>query len=502
MRALAPDCRLHSVRVLGGGATGSGDLILAGLRHAVEQGYHVVNLSLSTTKRRFVELLHELADSAYFGGSVLVAAAHNLPVESYPWRFSSVISVGSHGEPDGLTWYANPSPPVEFFARGVDVEVAWPGGGTHALHGEQLRRSACQRALRARAREASRPDPVPAEEPPLPDRRERAGGSVNGREELAAAATAAAAGSDEDYRALLRSIVDVARAIFSARASSVLLLDEETDELVFEAVSGEGEDELVGRRFPASTGVAGWVLVTRQPLVLDDLDSDPRFARGAAEATGYVPRGLMAVPLLHGERALGVLEVLDRPPEQPFTLAEMELLGRFATQAAIALDLLGRMRRARASLAGGGGGASLAARLAALLEADDDGDAQRLLEALEAVLSAGARSTRYDEQRAATEQPGRVSRCVCERRGSARSDSFVGLSSRPSRRPRSVAGSLTSRCASKSGSSSSRSTTRSTSARRPCDPLGVLLAAVGHPYLLSSRPARSRPSCALDDRAH
>jgi GAF domain-containing protein len=210
---------------------------------------------------------------------------------------------------------------------------------------------------------------------------------VTERDELAAGAAVGAAGSDDDYRALLHSIVEVARAIFSARASSVLLLDEEADELVFEAVSGEGEGELLGRRLPAGTGVAGWVLVTRQPLVLDELESDPRFARGAAEATGYVPSGLMAVPLLHGERALGVLEVLDRPPEQPFTLAEMDLLGRFATQAAIALDLLGRMRLARASLERGSGGASLAARLAALLEADEDGDATRLLEALEAVLT-------------------------------------------------------------------------------------------------------------------
>jgi subtilisin len=138
VRALAPDCRLHSVRVLGSGATGSGELIIAGLRHAVQQGFAVVNLSLSTTKRRFVELLHELADNAYFGGSVLVAAAHNLPVDSYPWRFSSVISVGSHGERDGLTWYANPSPPVEFFARGVDVEVAWPGGSSMRCTGNSF----------------------------------------------------------------------------------------------------------------------------------------------------------------------------------------------------------------------------------------------------------------------------------------------------------------------------------------------------------------------------
>jgi subtilisin family serine protease len=130
VRALAPECRIHSVRVLGSGATGTGDLILAGLRHAVQQGHHVVNLSLSTTKRRFAELLHELADAAYFQRTVLVASAHNMPVESYPWRFASVISVGSHEGSDPLSWYANPSPPVEFFARGIDLDVAWLGGGT------------------------------------------------------------------------------------------------------------------------------------------------------------------------------------------------------------------------------------------------------------------------------------------------------------------------------------------------------------------------------------
>jgi subtilisin len=129
VRALAPDCRLFSVRVLGAGFTGSGDVLLAGLRWAVEQGFDVVNMSLSTTKRQFAGLLHELSDRAYFRRTVLVASAHNMPVESYPWRFSSVISVGSHEEPGPLAFYYNPDPPVEFFARGVDVEVAWTSGG-------------------------------------------------------------------------------------------------------------------------------------------------------------------------------------------------------------------------------------------------------------------------------------------------------------------------------------------------------------------------------------
>ncbi|HEX2496450.1 MAG TPA: S8 family serine peptidase [Gaiellaceae bacterium] len=128
VRSIAKDCELYSVRVLGAGFTGSGTALLGGLRWAVEHGFDVINMSLSTTKSHFAGLLHEVADLAYFRRTVLVASAHNMPVESYPWRFSSVISVGSHEEPDAETFYYNPSPPVEFFARGVDVEVAWLGG--------------------------------------------------------------------------------------------------------------------------------------------------------------------------------------------------------------------------------------------------------------------------------------------------------------------------------------------------------------------------------------
>ena len=202
-------------------------------------------------------------------------------------------------------------------------------------------------------------------------------------DELHAAVAAGVLGAEEQHRALLQSIVEVARAIFGAKASSIFLLDEASDELVFEAVAGEGAATLVGRRFPSSTGIAGWVLVTQQPLVVEDVAGDPRFGRDAAESTGFVPKALMAVPLLHGERALGVLEVLDRQQDAPFTLAEMNVLTQFANQASIALDLLQRARRAHAALAGDDELAVLA-RVAAALDGDDAG--RRLLAALEDVL--------------------------------------------------------------------------------------------------------------------
>jgi len=207
-------------------------------------------------------------------------------------------------------------------------------------------------------------------------------------DELRAAVAAGVLGSEDQYRALLQSIVDVARAIFKAKASSILLLDEETDELVFEAAADEASEALIGKRFPSSTGIAGFVLVSRQPLVIEDVLTDPRFSRETAESTGFVPKGLMAVPLLHEERVLGVLEVLDRPSDTRFTLAEMELLGLFANQAAIALDLLQRARRAHEALRGDGE-LEVISRLAEKLEGRREEGAEgalRLLAELERLL--------------------------------------------------------------------------------------------------------------------
>jgi GAF domain-containing protein len=208
-------------------------------------------------------------------------------------------------------------------------------------------------------------------------------------DDLKAAVAAGVLPSEERYAELLRSIVEVARSIFHARGSSIWLYDEDTDELVFAAVASPDEQSLLGMRMPSSKGIAGWVLSSRTPLVIDDLQNDLRFAVDVAEKTGYVPQGLMAVPLLHEERVLGVLQVLDRPSNSRFSLAEMDLLGMFATQAAVALDLLASARRARAALDGKGDMAALARVAAALdrLEEDKREAGLALLRELERVLT-------------------------------------------------------------------------------------------------------------------
>lgn len=138
IRALAPDAAISSVRVLGSDNKGSGAAILAGLRWAIEEGYDVVNLSLASTSERTRSFLYGMTDKAYFRGSVLVASAHNLGIESWPWQFASVISVGSHDGDDPLQLFANTDPPVEFFARGVDIRVPWIGGGHMTVSGNSF----------------------------------------------------------------------------------------------------------------------------------------------------------------------------------------------------------------------------------------------------------------------------------------------------------------------------------------------------------------------------
>ena len=135
---LAPGASLISVRVLGPDNRGKGAVFAAGLEWAIEQGASVVNLSLSSRSDAFFDVFHDLADRAYFANVLLVCAANNVPGPSYPSLFASVVSVAAHDLPDAWTWFYNPSPPVEFGARGVDVEVAWKGGGRMVATGNSF----------------------------------------------------------------------------------------------------------------------------------------------------------------------------------------------------------------------------------------------------------------------------------------------------------------------------------------------------------------------------
>ena len=197
-------------------------------------------------------------------------------------------------------------------------------------------------------------------------------------------------GSDAAYRALLQSIVEVAARIFAARAASILIYDVDEHELVFEAAAGDGQEPLVGRRLSAGSGIIGWVLSSQEPMIVDDVTRDPRFDREAAERLGYVPKHMMSVPLLHGEEALGVLNVLDRRERSFSSVEEIDLLGCFASQASIALSVVRAGRRAKRMLENGHGDSAVIARLASTidqLEGPRRAAATQLLEALDTVIA-------------------------------------------------------------------------------------------------------------------
>lgn len=185
----------------------------------------------------------------------------------------------------------------------------------------------------------------------------------------------APAGRDD----LVTAVASTAMRMFGAQACSLALLTDDDTELVFTTVVGAGSDRVRGLRLPSGQGIAGWVAMSGQPLVVSDLQRDPRWA-GAAPDVGYTPRSILAAPVATSERLLGVLEVLDRSEDRPEAAADLELLALVADQAALALegarafDDFGR-RLLRAAAAAGGAGELPALLLdAAARLGEPDGD--------------------------------------------------------------------------------------------------------------------------------
>ena len=133
---------------------------------------------------------------------------------------------------------------------------------------------------------------------------------------------------------LLAAVAQTAAVVLEAQAASIALHEPVGDRLVFVAAAGPAAGEVVGLTIDASTGIAGYVFSSGQPLADADVSRDPRFDRTVAEATGYVPRSLLATPLADEQGLVGVLEVLDRR-DGTFSLHDLEVAAALAQEATI-----------------------------------------------------------------------------------------------------------------------------------------------------------------------
>lgn len=149
--------------------------------------------------------------------------------------------------------------------------------------------------------------------------------------------------------AVLRSVVEAAVALFDAEAASIALYDPVEDKLVFRVAAGAQGQGVVGLAIRPDQGLVGYVYQTGQALALSDVTRDPRFGRSFAEQTNYVPRSIVAVPLLDEHGTVGVLEVLDKRDLEAFSLRDIELASVFARQAAVAIRA-SRVERESAAL--------------------------------------------------------------------------------------------------------------------------------------------------------
>lgn len=143
--------------------------------------------------------------------------------------------------------------------------------------------------------------------------------------------------SSLDLQSLLESIMESAKLVLKAEASSLMLIDPNTNELYFNTITGEKERALKQIRIPMGVGIAGYVAQTKESLIVNDAQNDPRLFRQADQTINFVTRNMIATPLLVRNRVIGVIEVINSIGRDEFTEKDLELFRSFAEQSALAI---------------------------------------------------------------------------------------------------------------------------------------------------------------------
>lgn len=159
------------------------------------------------------------------------------------------------------------------------------------------------------------------------------------RDAMTLAAAAGTIGSPVKHGRLIEMIVETAAAVIGARAGSLFLIDFATDELVFEVAIGPEADQIEGFRMPVTQGIAGLVATSGQPMAVSDAREHPQVFKEIGDRVRHHPESILCVPLFYGDRVIGVFEMIDKAGAPSFTGEDMRVLGMFANQAAIAIEL-------------------------------------------------------------------------------------------------------------------------------------------------------------------
>ncbi len=181
-------------------------------------------------------------------------------------------------------------------------------------------------------------DPPPASDDVEAGRQSREHFAAELKSALTLAATASTIAAPVSHSRLLEMIVATAAQVIAARSASLFLIEYATQELTFEVALGQKAEEVRKFKIPLGHGIAGLVALSGQPLAISEAENDPRLAADIAQSIGYIPQSILCVPLFYNDQIIGVIELLDKLDEAAFSPADMEALGLFANQAAVAIE--------------------------------------------------------------------------------------------------------------------------------------------------------------------
>lgn len=144
--------------------------------------------------------------------------------------------------------------------------------------------------------------------------------------------------SNLDLDNMLLDIIKAARLIMNCEASSLMLYDEDQDDLVLSVPTGPATEKIAGKHIPKDKGVGGWVFMNEEPTIVNDVNKDPRFG-GDIEPELFTTRNILCVPLLnHEKEIIGIIQALNKKGEAGFSEAEIPIFQALANQAAIAIE--------------------------------------------------------------------------------------------------------------------------------------------------------------------